>query len=242
LIFTEYPLLSNSTSTATTPLTHTQTHCSQTPFIVLLYLSHRGFFGMSYLHFVASHLGYPSGVSEIFSSPHFHCLTFSFPHTLGLIRELNGDASLSTVHQDSLHEQIVTPSSCYDLSEFHQPPNTPAFLSEEYMVCTPPAVSGEYTNCRENKAPSGLPCSLPILFLSLLSVRQLSLSQALLLHLGFSQTPGVGFKHRCKVGQAACTFPGFMPHFSPWYTLANAVYGNSTDQGKETEWISQSVL
>ncbi|XP_073905141.1 NBPF family member NBPF1-like [Castor canadensis] len=73
-------------------------------------------------------------------------------------RELNGDASLSTVHQDSLHEQIVTPSSCYDLSEFHHPPNTPAFLSEEYMVCTPPAVSENKIGCKggeeqEIKAP-----------------------------------------------------------------------------------------
>ncbi|XP_073905143.1 NBPF family member NBPF3-like [Castor canadensis] len=132
-------------------------------------------------------------------------------------RELHGDASLSAVQKDSLHEQFLAPSSCHDLSEFHQPPNTPSFLSEEYMVHSPLAVSGEYPHCRENKAPNGLPCSLPIFYLSLLSVRQLSLPQALLLYLGFSQTLGVGFKHRHKVGQAACTLPGFMPHFSPWY-------------------------
>jgi hypothetical protein len=103
------------------------------------------------------------------------------------------------------------------------------------MVHTPPAVSGEHPHCKENKAPNGFPCSLSILYLRLLSVRQLSLPQVLLLHLGFSQTLGFSFKHRHKVGQATCTLPGFMPHFSPWYTLANVVCGNSTDQGKETE-------
>ncbi|XP_073906615.1 uncharacterized protein [Castor canadensis] len=73
-------------------------------------------------------------------------------------RELNRDASLSAVHQDSLHEQILAPSSCYDLSEFHQPPNTPAFLSEEHMVCSPPAVSENKISYKageeqETKAP-----------------------------------------------------------------------------------------
>jgi hypothetical protein len=112
------------------------------------------------------------------------------------IRELQEHGSLTTVQQDSLHEQCLSPSSCHDLCEFHQPPNMPAFLSEEYMVHTPLAVSGEHPHCKENKAPNGLPCSLPILHLSLLSVRQLSLPQVLLLHLGFRQTLGFSFKHR----------------------------------------------
>jgi hypothetical protein len=66
-------------------------------------------------------------------------------------------------------------------------------------------VSGEYSHCKQNKTPNGLPCSLPMLQLSLLCVTELSLPWALQLHLAFSETLRLCFKHRQKVHQVACT-------------------------------------
>jgi hypothetical protein len=146
-----------------------------------------------FLPSMTTHLGYPSGTSEKLSSPIFHCLTFSSPHTLGLSREVQEDGSIMAVLQDSLDEWCLVPSSCSDLSEFHQPPNGPVSLSEEHLECSAMNPSGEYTHCKENKSLSGLPCSLFILYLTLLCGRVLSLLHTLQLHLGFSQILGLNF-------------------------------------------------
>jgi hypothetical protein len=137
---------------AAAPLkTPRHTHCSQTPLTVSLCLSQRGFFSPCFLPSMTSHLGYPSGTSEKLSSPKCHCLTFSSPHTLGLSREVQEDGSVTAVLQDSLDERYLVPSSCGDLSEFHQPPNSPVTLSEEHLLCSAMNPSGEYTHCKENK-------------------------------------------------------------------------------------------
>jgi hypothetical protein len=98
--------------------------------------------------------------------------------------------------------------------EFHQPPNGPVSLSEEHLICSAMNPSGEYTQCKENKSLSGLPCSLFILYLTLLCGRELSLLHTLQLHLGFSQILSPNFKYRHKVCQAACILLGFRPHLS----------------------------
>ncbi|XP_073926506.1 uncharacterized protein isoform X6 [Castor canadensis] len=51
-------------------------------------------------------------------------------------REVQEDRSITAVLQDSLDERYLVHSSCSDLTEFHQPPNGPVFLSEEDLVCS----------------------------------------------------------------------------------------------------------
>jgi hypothetical protein len=137
-----------SSCSAPNPATHT---LFSNPLTVSLCLSQRGFFSPCFLPSMTSHLGYPSGTSEKLSSPKCHCLTFSSPHTLGLSREVQEDGSVTAVLQDSLDERYLVPSSCGDLSEFHQPPNSPVTLSEEHLLCSAMNPSGEYTHCKENK-------------------------------------------------------------------------------------------
>jgi hypothetical protein len=110
-------------------------HCYQTPLTVSFCLSQRGGFGSSSLPSVASHLAFPSRTSEKLSSPNFDCLTLSSPHILGLSRELQEDGTITAVLQDSMDEQYLVPSSCHDLSELHQSPNSTAFLYEDHMEC-----------------------------------------------------------------------------------------------------------
>jgi hypothetical protein len=109
-------------------------HCYHTALTVSLCL--RGGFCSPSLSSVASHLAFPSRTSEKLSSPNFDCLTLSSPHILGLSRELQEDGTITAVLQDSMDEQYLAPSSCHNLSELHQSPNSTVFLSEEHMECS----------------------------------------------------------------------------------------------------------
>jgi hypothetical protein len=115
--------------------THSQ-HCYQTLLTVSHCLNQSGGFGSSSLPSVDSHLAFPLRKSEKLSSPNFDCLTISSPHILGLSRELQEDGTFTALLQDSTEEQYLAPSSCQDVSELHQSPNSTASLSEEHMECS----------------------------------------------------------------------------------------------------------
>jgi hypothetical protein len=108
-------------------------HYYQICLTVSLCLNQRGGFGSSSLPSVASHFVFPSRTSGKLSSPNFDCLTLSYPHILGLSRELQKDRTITAVLQDSMDQKYLGPSSCHDLSELHQSPNSAASLSEEHM-------------------------------------------------------------------------------------------------------------
>jgi hypothetical protein len=117
------------------------------------------------------------------SSINFHCLTFSFPPTLPFSRDLQEAADISAVLQHTVDEIYVAPSSCQDLCDVHQTPDTPASTPEEQVGSGILDTDGEYTNRKKGKAPHGLPQSLLVLYLSCLCGRNLSLLQALQIHL-----------------------------------------------------------
>lgn len=71
--------------------------------------------------------------------------------------ELQESGEMDEVLLDSLDEMDLTPSSCHNLPDSHQPPKSPSSLSEEHVD-----VDSKYITSKENKAP-GASRSLPVL-------------------------------------------------------------------------------
>jgi hypothetical protein len=105
----------------------------------------------------------PFRKSEKLSSVNFHYLTCSSPNVFGFSRELQEVEEITAMLQYSVEEVYLTLSSWHDLSDFHQPSNSPLSPPEEQVVCSNLDANGKYTHWKENKSPNGLPCSLPIL-------------------------------------------------------------------------------
>ncbi|KAF5910924.1 hypothetical protein HPG69_000888, partial [Diceros bicornis minor] len=84
-------------------------------------------------------------------------------YSTSLNRELQEKENVNEVVQDSQDECHMTSSSSCDLSDSHQPSGTTVFLSDEQEDCSTLDVASEYSHCKENKAPNGLPVSLHIL-------------------------------------------------------------------------------
>jgi hypothetical protein len=98
---------------------------------------------------------------------------------------------ISAALQLAVNEMYVAPSSCHDLCDFHQTPDTPASTPEEQLVSRILDADGEYTYRKKGKTPVGPPQTLPFLFLCCLYCGNLSLLQALQNDLSLFQALGL---------------------------------------------------
>jgi hypothetical protein len=65
---------------------------------------------------------------------------------LGFNREVQQVEDITAVLQHSVDEIYLDHSSCYDLCDFHQTPNTPVSQHEEQFVCCILDMDGEDTH------------------------------------------------------------------------------------------------